>query len=215
LVKKVLFLPQHNFPAATLIGVDIHAPSFSRNSGWRHIMQRQPASPDGQFGEALKFFRPQVACTVQKVSTRGGKDRTLNLELAPVLNREANWDEKTTVQVSSVELPRFCACLLRILPQVEFKYHGEHKNKSYQLQWQSGGGLRLDLSKPGKKQFIALTGDEVFWVADMAIDQLHHNVQTMSKTDLMNLLTRSFKGGSDPKPSARPSAQSPEHTEVS
>ena len=166
-------------------------------------MQRQAASPDGQFGEALKFFRPQVACTVQKVSTRGNNDSSLNLELAPVSDRVARWDEKLVVQVSSTELPRFCACVLRIIPSIEFKYHGESRNKSYFLQWQSGGVLRIDLSTQGKRLFIPLTGDEVFWLAEMALDQLHKNTQSMTKTDLMNLLTRSFKGTQGGQPNTR------------
>ena len=166
-------------------------------------MQRQAASPDGQFGEALKFFRPQVACTVQKVSTRGNNDSSLNLELAPVSDRVARWDEKLIVQVSSTELPRFCACVLRIIPSIEFKYHGESRNKSYLLQWQSGGVLRIDLSTQGKRLFIPLTGDEVFWLAEMALDQLHKNTQSMTKTDLMNLLTRSFKGTQGRQPNTR------------
>lgn len=166
-------------------------------------MQRQAASPDGQFGEALKFFRPQVACTVQKVSTRGNNDSSLNLELAPVSDRVARWDEKLVVQVSSTELPRFCACVLRIIPSIEFKYHGESRNKSYLLQWQSGGVLRIDLSTHGKRLFIPLTGDEVFWLAEMALDQLHKNTQSMTKTDLMNLLTRSFKGTQGGQPNTR------------
>lgn len=157
-------------------------------------MQKQPASPDGQFGEALKFFRPQVACTVQRVATRADNGNSLNLELAPVSDSNARWGEKLIVQVSSTELPRFCACVLRITPGIEFKYHGESRNKSYSLQWQSGGVLRIDLSTQGKRLFIPLTGDEVFWLAEMALDQLHKNTQSMTKTDLMNLLSRSFKG---------------------
>ncbi|MBU2952210.1 hypothetical protein [Marinobacter sp. F3R08] len=157
-------------------------------------MKRQPASADGQFGEALKYFRPQVACTIQKVTTKRNRESSLNLELAPAAEGEVRWDEKLTIQVSSTELPRFCACVLRITPSIEFKYHGEARNKSYSLQWQSEAVLRIDLSTQGKRLFIPLTGDEVFWLAEMALDQLHENTRSMTKTDLMNLLARSFKG---------------------
>jgi|TARA_Y100000589_G_scaffold290548_1_gene293329 hypothetical protein len=157
-------------------------------------MQRQPASPDGQFGEAIKFFRPQVACTVQRVWVRGSSEHSVNLELAPVVESGADWEHKITVQVSTTELPKFCSCLLRIIPQVEYKYHGTDRNKSYSLQWQSGGVLRLDLSAPKKRLFIAITGEEVFWLSDLVLDQLHRNTSNMSKTDLINLLNRSFKG---------------------
>lgn len=156
-------------------------------------MQFKPASSDGQFGEAIQFFRPQVACTIQKVMTRGNHHHSLNLELAPVSGDEALWSQKLTVQVSSTELPRFCACLLKLIRNIEYKYHGEHKNKSYALEWDQKGGLMVSLSTRGKRLFIQLTGDEVFWLAEMGLDQLHKNVRSMSKTDLMNLLSRSFR----------------------
>lgn len=156
-------------------------------------MQFKPASADGQFGEAIQFFRPQVACSVQAVRTRKTNHCSVNVELCPVHNGDALWDQKLTVQVSSLELPRFCACMLRLVPRIQYKYHGEHKNKSYELQWGDEGGLTLAISTKGKRLFIAMTQDEVFWLSDMILDRLHQNVRAMSKTDLMNMLSRSYR----------------------
>lgn len=50
---------------------------------------------------------------------------TVNLEMAPIANRQADWSRKITIQLSEDELPVFASVLLGYLPKCEFKRPGK------------------------------------------------------------------------------------------
>lgn len=155
-------------------------------------MKIQRSNPQSPFGEALKFFHAETAITIQAVITEKSRLATLNLQIAPVLSGNANWNRMNPIQVSPEELPRFCACAVKVLPAMEAKYHGNNRNRSYSVNW-GKGTFSIGQSEPGLKLYINLSPDEAFWVADFALDRLHQNLHQMSKTDLMNLLHRNFR----------------------
>lgn len=151
--------------------------------------------PDSRFGETLKFFHDETACTLQAVRAEKSGLASLNIQIAPVISGSANWNRFDPIQVSPEELPRFCACAIKLLPGMEARFHGEARNRSYSIQWRKEG-LSLGQSEPGGKLYINLSPDDAFWVSDLALERLHLNLHSMTKTDLMNLLSRHFRAQS-------------------
>ena len=154
-------------------------------------MEFTPETPP--FGAAIKFYRPQVACTVQNVFSEKGQHPVLNIEMALCEKGKPHWDNKTVVQITIEELPRVCGCALRIISYVEYRYHGEHKNRGYSLHWSNEGNLVIAVFSPAGKLYMNLTPEETFRLTDFILNRTHQGVSTMSKTDLMNLLHRTFR----------------------
>lgn len=120
------------------------------------------------FGETLKFYRPrQVALTVQTVVSRSvRRTPTCNFEMAQPSTLDSSqfdWANKTVVQLTYLELPRFTAVCLGLVPVFSGRYHGESKNKSLEAEFT--GLLKLSISKPGNKMFFQLNTEERFYLA--------------------------------------------------
>ena len=148
------------------------------------------------FGPTVKAFRAKVGFTAQAVRAQdSAQTETLNLELAEKTGSGYDWENKITVQVSRVELPRFCAVVLGLIRQTEGKYHGDSKNKSWHLMWPPGGdsGLALKLSDAGLYRNINFNADEVFWLGSLAVDQLGKNTGAATQSDTLNILRLSFR----------------------
>ena len=147
---------------------------------------------NGQFGAAIKFYRPNVACTIQNAISRAGEHPVINIEMAWSKNFKPDWDNKLVVQVTMEELPRLCACALRMKRGVEYKFHGDGKNHGYSLHWNEDQ-LVLSASSPGRKHYLNFTPEEAFRFSDFVLERLHQGVTPMTKTDLMNLLHRTVR----------------------
>jgi hypothetical protein len=149
-------------------------------------MKYTPAN--GQFGEALTLFRPQVALQLQRVHPRNNEGlHTINMELAQAENFRADWENKLTVQVTMSELPKLAAVLVGLVPSVVNRYHGERNNHGYEV-INTAESRVWSAFAPGGKRFFNFTPDEAFWLADFVLDALAANTRTTSTTDLMNLL---------------------------
>lgn len=152
-------------------------------------MQLQRA--DGQFGKALKLFRPQVALQIQAVLTEKSNASTVNIEAAAGAAHTYDWQSKTTVQVSLAELPLVCSVLIGLVPSTTHKYHGENKNKGYEVA-NHESDRKLSLFSPGGRLFFNFTPVEGFYMAEFCLDALLLNFERMTKTDLMNLLKQTI-----------------------
>lgn len=152
-------------------------------------MQIQPAH--NEFGKAVKFFRPQIALQFQAVKTATAKHSTINIEMANGVDRKYDWDNKTTVQVTLTELPSVCAAFLGLIPSTTHKYHGEDRNKGYEIVNQAED-RKMSLFSPAGRMFFNYTPQEAFFISEFCLDALIQNFEGMSKTDLMNLLKQTL-----------------------
>lgn len=160
--------------------------------------QIPPSSVDASgFGETVKMFRPNktktgAAITVQAVKSRGANPvETVNIEGAywAAGERAARWEEKTTVQVSRQELPKFAATLTGFSPGMEAKFHGESKNTGYSM---DSTTMELSVFSPGRKIAIRLNPDEVFWLTSLVLSQMKCSRPGLSVSDILNLLKLSY-----------------------
>ena len=140
-----------------------------------------------RFGATVKAFRGKAVIAQDDLATH-----TLNLELAAKVGAGFDWPNKITVQVSRVELPRFCAAVLGLRQQGDGKYHGPAKNKSWHLAW-SSDGLGLKLSDAGDWRTILFNDDELFWLGSLCVEQLGKNTGAATHTDTLNLLKLSCR----------------------
>ena len=147
----------------------------------------QLQSADGQFGKALKLYRPQVALQIQAVRTEKDNASTVNIEMSAGTSHTYDWQGKTTLQVSLAELPLVCSVLLGLVPSTTHKYHGESKNKGYEVS-NADANRKLSVFSPSGRLFFSFTPVEAFYMAEFCVDALQLNFERMTKTDLMNLL---------------------------
>ena len=146
-----------------------------------------------RFGATVKVFRGKVGFTAQAVTARDEfVTHTLNLELADKISSGYDWANKTTVQVSRAELPRFCAVLIGLKRRAEGKYHGETKNKSWHLVW-GDEGLGLKLSDKGKWRSVFFGEEDLFWLSSLCVDQLGRNTGAETQSDTLNMLKLSCR----------------------
>jgi hypothetical protein len=152
---------------------------------------------DTHFGDTVKFYRPKtVAMTVQQVGVRNREDvQTVNVEMtefdASAVNGVGafNWDNKTIVQVSIMELPDFIATLLKLTPKFQGRFHGEAHNKSVEMEWQSSLKLRVALSRPQKRLYMDLSVAEVFYLTQFMLRLLNRSPSGLaSGSDALQVL---------------------------
>lgn len=164
-------------------------------------MQIQPAH--NEFGKAIKFFRPQVALQFQAVTSASGKHSTINIEMANGENRQYDWDDKITIQVTLTELPSVCASFLGLIPGIQHKFHSEQRNKGYEIV-NNGEDRKMSIFSPAGRRFFNFTPQESFFISEFCLDALKKNFEDVSKTDLMNLLKQTFGRQARPSSSGSP-----------
>tara|TARA_R110002167_G_scaffold204404_9_gene408531 strand:- start:11407 stop:11889 length:483 start_codon:yes stop_codon:yes gene_type:complete len=119
---------------------------------------------------------------------------TVNIDVAPIANRQANWQEKVTVQASESELPVLCAVLLGLLPKCQIKRSG--KGVYFERQ---DGVLFVRGSQNAKNYALPLPIGQTFHVSALAIKQLHRHLGGDMDTDLMLAAIRGAAGLYKPK----------------
>lgn len=156
-------------------------------------MKHVPAS--GKFGESMTLFRPQVALQLQRVHPEASPHlHSVNVELAPAESFKVDWDSGITVQVSLRELPRVASILIGLVPSTVYRYHGENKNRGYEL-LNTKESRSWSVFSPQGKLFFNFTHDEAFWLADFVMGALLANSRATSMTDIMNLLRQTVSKG--------------------
>jgi len=154
-------------------------------------MKYKPAS--GKFGESLTLHHSNAALQLQRVHPKGQDHRhTLNVEIARAVSFEPNWADKLVIQVSLTELPEITAVLLGLLPGTQNKYHGENRNKGYEVT-NTKDDRTWAIFEPGTKKFFNFTPEEAFWLADFALGALAANTHGRTLSDVMNLLKITYR----------------------
>lgn len=117
------------------------------------------------FGETLKFYRdwdqkPQrrTALNAQFVETRQNVP-SVQFELAPIpkAGAAASWSDKITLQLSREELAGCCSVLLGRRNSFEGSFHGDAKNKGFQIRSGLNQGALIILSQAGRNMMHILS----------------------------------------------------------
>ena len=118
---------------------------------------------------------------------------TVNLDVAPIENRQTAWNQKVTIQASRTELPVLAAVLLGYLPKCKFQRGG----KGIYLERQPGK-LFVRGSANAKNYALPLTIGDTFHLAALVLQQLQKHLGGI-ETDMMLAALRGSAALYDPK----------------
>lgn len=114
-------------------------------------------------------YGSSAAITVEAVYNSNSSTNTVNIDIAKVSNRKAQWQYKTTLQAMSKELPLVCAVFLGFLPLVRIEREGkwlviERQQNQIFIKGGSSSVCALPIS-PG----------DSFLISDLLLSQLKKN----------------------------------------
>ena len=141
---------------------------------------------NNQFGKKYAFYNDKYAICFQAVVSRS-KFSTINIDIAPLLNRSPNWNEKTTLQLSEQDLYALFYLIANNKPlKYSSKFHGEEKNKSFKFEEDSSGECTITLSKAGKVSFFKCSPGRMFYAKLLIVEQLlGHPLSLSEARDLL------------------------------
>ena len=93
---------------------------------------------------------------------------TVNLEMAPIIDRDVDWSRKITVQLSEDELPVFAAVLLGYLPKCHFK----RSDKGIFVERQNGKMFFKATAGAGNNFVMPVAIGQTFRVSSLVLKQL-------------------------------------------
>lgn len=116
--------------------------------------------PESQaFGVGIKFYADwhsdpalRTGLHIQYTQTRGGQS-TVDVEIAPIAQsgQSPNWSEKIRLQLTRAELVAVCAVLLGVRKSTNGSYHGNARNKGFQVHSNPTKGSLFALSEKGRQ----------------------------------------------------------------
>jgi len=148
-----------------------------------------------------KIYGKNSALSVELTQTRAtGRSKpgahTLSFEMADFNSVNAaagaNWNQKTTVQVTAKELPQVVAALAGHIKEVEFKFHGPENNKSYKIT-----DRYISTSSPGKQHTVSLYKHDRFEICSLAMKQLQRSHGSLSSDLIYRMLRDCYRGGDE------------------
>lgn len=133
---------------------------------------------------SLKVHGRKAAIELKPSITKGGW-HTVTLEGANVSGQRLyDWSNKTTVQITRVELLGVIGVLLGIYPNTEGRAHGPQKNKGFNMQWQEQNGttsLFVSVNEGGKTaKGVPVSFHEAMQLGHMSAIQYCQNFPTLS-----------------------------------
>ncbi|MDI4652624.1 MULTISPECIES: hypothetical protein [Pseudoalteromonas] len=148
---------------------------------------------NAQFGKKFTFFRPQFAINFQAVTSQKGLN-TINIEIAPVDNKEARWRDKISLQLSDVDLFKYFYTFSHgIYYTYESKYHGKDRNKSIRFN-EHNKGCNISLSDAGRVLHFNCSVGEWFYAQLLLLEQmLGHPLSVTEARELILLEKRKSK----------------------
>ncbi|WP_026959813.1 hypothetical protein [Aliagarivorans taiwanensis] len=146
-----------------------------------------------EFGEHLKFFNDDASATVQfqYVASKQGK-LTLQLQIAPLRNGNADYNVLAPLQLTTEELHHVCACVCGIRTKASGAFHGEQRSKGFQLHNNNCKGMWLTQNQRGQSLSYGLTPSERTELMAFSLRRLAM-AWHVSVSDVMAILRQSFK----------------------
>ena len=147
---------------------------------------------NGQFGKKYTFFRQQYAINFQAVTSQKGL-KTINIEIAPVQNKAALWNEKISLQLSDVDLFKYFYTFSHgIYFTYESKYHGQAHNKSIRFN-ETDAGCNITLSDAGRVLHFQCSVGEWFYAQLLLQEQMLDHPLSVSEAKELILLKKRDK----------------------
>lgn len=144
------------------------------------------------FGKKYTFFRSQYAINFQAVISKKAFN-TVNIEIAPVVNKNAVWASKITLQLSEVDLFKFFYTISHELLFIyESKYHGKNNNKSIRFV-ESVDGCNITLSDHGNVMHFKCSIGEWFYAQMLMLEQLLNHSLSIDEAKSLLVVKKSVK----------------------
>lgn len=137
-------------------------------------------SNDNEFGKKYTFYRLDYVINFQAVVSKKGFN-TVNVEIAPCLNKVAQWKQKISLQLSEQDLYKYFYTYSHAKYFIyESKYHGADKNKSIRFV-ESEAGCNISVSDKGKQLYFSCSVGEWFYAQMLLIEQLLSHPLSLSE----------------------------------
>ena len=178
-------------------------PATGAPSGEGAAPQNEPGDDQGSGGgerqqegrDQHKVYGQKAALTWEADTTRRGEP-TVALDGAnATAPRQYDWNNKVRVQITPQELPAVAAVLLGVIPQVEFKNHGDNNNKGFSVERQNNGFFVRVYQGAGSLRAVPMGPADAFGVACLLLRQLQASQGGLDGVSLTAALRGTFSVG--------------------
>lgn len=101
--------------------------------------------------------------------------------------KQYDWANKIRIQLTREETPVLLAVMLGVLPQCEYKNHGQQNNKGFSVQDQ-GNQYFIRVFGPDGVRAVPMTPEDAFRVTAMLIKQMRKNYEGLEASDILTLI---------------------------
>ncbi len=144
------------------------------------------------FGRKYTFYRPEYVINFQAVVSQKSFN-TVNIEIAPCVDKAAQWDKKITLQLSEVDLFKYFYTLSHgFLFKYESRYHGAERNKSISFS-ESSSGCKVSVSDKGKMFHFTCSVGEWFYGQMLILEQLLSRPLSLEEAKTLITVTKKDK----------------------
>lgn len=152
------------------------------------------------------FGSSAALCFEETTSRRDGP--TVSVDAAAKQGESVLWKEKIIFQFTVDELPVLAAVLLGVLPEFEFKFHGEKKAKSAGV-YRRDNAVLFKVSDGSKSFTVPVPPGSLFHVSSLVMAQLAANAPGIDGVVMMAQIRSlsSMVKLPPPRPAAAPAGQ--------
>lgn len=120
--------------------------------------------------QQVKLYSSTAALTLESSKLSNGS-YTVNTELAPIINNNADWSQKIILQIGEYELPILSSVLLGYLPKCEFK----RPTKGLKVERQSNKVFLYCSERNKGALAMPINLGQVFQASTLLLSQLKRN----------------------------------------
>ncbi len=155
----------------------------------------QKTAPRGDY-YSIKVFSKRSAIEVKKDQTKKHFN-TIRIEGALGENRQYDWRNKITIQLTKNDILSFMAVFLMIKPNVELKNYGENNDKMLTAKYQNETkNFFISLSQSGKKMVgVPIGMVDAIQIGQYCLEQYLNNFDNIQSDTVVNHLQRAVNIG--------------------
>lgn len=128
---------------------------------------------DREYAQQAKAFGGKAALCVEADAARFRDTPTVRFELAlAVAEKEYDWGNKLSIQVTRTELPNVCAVFLGMLPRYEMKNHGPDSSKWLSMEHQGAVIFVKGGAKDAGIRALPIGAGDATYIAALMLTQL-------------------------------------------
>lgn len=125
----------------------------------------------GEFGKKYTFYSRTHAVNFQAVKSQSNFS-TVNIEITNLAAGKPQWNAKTTLQLSEIDLYKCFFQISNNRPvKLKSEHHGPNRNKSITLV-ESDGGCKVNLVNKGEASFFQCSQGQWFYAKLLIVEQL-------------------------------------------